>query len=91
MCELLAMPERFSLREFGDDGRMEAGERWAYPARGIDPLIKVEVKRLGTQKPARVLVLFVDDYAEGREEWVPPARLRVPWGHVGEFMAREAR
>lgn len=70
---------------------MESGERWAYRARGIDPLVEVEVKRLGTQKPARVLVLFIGDDAEGREEWVPPARLKVPWGEIAEFMAREAR
>ena len=57
----------------------------------MDPLVEVEVKRLGTQKPARVLVLFVGDEAEGREDWVPPARLKVPWGEVDEFIAREAR
>ncbi|MDF2664279.1 MAG: hypothetical protein K0R81_129 [Microbacterium sp.] len=70
---------------------MESGEHWAYRARSIDPLVEVEVKRVGTQKPARVLVLFVGDDAEGREDWVPPARLKVPWSEVGEFMAREAR
>lgn len=70
---------------------MEPGDHWAYRARGIDPLVEVEVKRLGTQKPARVLVHFVGDDAEGREEWVPPARLKVPWHEVEEFRAREAR
>lgn len=70
---------------------MEPGERWAYRARGVDPLVEVEVKRIGTQKPNRVLVLFLADEAEGREEWVPPARLKVPWVEVGEYRAREAR
>ena len=70
---------------------MEPGEHWAYRARGIDPLVEVEVKRLGTQKPARVLVHFVGNDVEGREEWVPPARLKVPWHDVEEFRAREAR
>lgn len=28
---------------------------------------------------------------EGREEWVPPARLKVPWSQVDEFRAEEAR
>lgn len=70
---------------------MESGERWAYRARGIDPLVEVEIKRLGTQKPARVLVTFLGEEAEGREEWVPPARLKVRWIGVEEFEAREAR
>lgn len=75
----------------GEDGVVDVGERWGYRARGIDPLVEVEVRRLGTQKPARVLILFVADDAEGREEWVPPARLKVPWSDVAEFQAREAR
>ena len=82
------MPETLDVR---NDEAMEPGERWAYRARGVDPLVEVEIKRLGTQKPARVLVRFVADDAEGREEWVPPARLKVPWAEVGEYRAREAR
>jgi hypothetical protein len=66
------------------------GERWGYRARGIDPLVEVEVVRHGTQKPARVLIRFVDASFEGREEWVPPARLKVPWSGAVEFEAREA-
>ncbi|MBY6061029.1 hypothetical protein [Microbacterium esteraromaticum] len=69
---------------------METGERWAYRARSIDPLVEVEVKRHGTQKPARVLVGFIGDDAEGREEWVPPARLKVRWSEVTAFEALEA-
>lgn len=75
----------------GDDGWMEPGESWAYRARGGDPLVEVRVVRKGTQKPARVLVRFVAEEFEGREEWVPPARLKVPWSGVEEFRAREER
>ncbi|NKT05212.1 hypothetical protein GS485_11295 [Rhodococcus hoagii] len=49
------------------------------------------VVRHGTQKPARVLVRFVDESFEGREEWVPPARLKVVWADVDEYRDREAR
>ncbi len=47
--------------------------------------------RHGTQKPPRVLVRFADEQFEGREEWVPPARLKVLWSEVGEYQAREGR
>lgn len=70
---------------------VQTGELWAYRARGIDPLVEVAVVRLGSQKPERVLVRFVDEVFEGRQEWVPPGRLRVPWARVGEFVAREER
>jgi hypothetical protein len=70
-------PDRRSLVQ--DNADVEPGERWAYRARQVDELVEVRVLRLGTQKPARVLVRFVDDAFEGREEWVPPARLKVPW------------
>lgn len=70
---------------------MEIGQRWGYRARGADPLVEVEVLKLGTQKPARALVRFVDESFEGREEWVPPARLKVAWDGAPEFEAREAR
>jgi hypothetical protein len=36
-------------------------------------------------------VRFVDERFEGRQEWVPPARLKVPWAAVGVFREREAR
>lgn len=67
------------------------GQSWAYRARQIDDLVEVEVIRLGTQRPARVLIRFVDASFEGREEWVPPARLKVHWGKVEEYRARELR
>ncbi|GAP61252.1 hypothetical protein AHiyo1_49340 [Arthrobacter sp. Hiyo1] len=70
---------------------MEPGESWAYRGRGVDPLVEVRVVRQGTQKPARVLVRFVSDEFEGKEEWVPPGRLKVLWSQAAEFQAREER
>lgn len=70
---------------------MKPGKSRAYRARQVDPLVDVSVVRLGAQKPARVLVRFVDDEFEGREDWVPPARLKVPWSEVEEYRAREER
>lgn len=58
--------------------------------RRIDDLVEVEVIKLGTQKPARVQVRFVDGRFEGRQEWVPPARLKVLWSTVEAFRHREA-
>jgi|HubBroStandDraft_6_1064221.scaffolds.fasta_scaffold66290_2 hypothetical protein len=58
---------------------------------GLADFVRVRVVRLGTQRPVRVLVGFVDDAFEGREEWVPPARLKVLWEQVGEFREREER
>jgi hypothetical protein len=34
-------------------------------------------------------VFFVDDHFEGREEWVPPPRLKVPWDQAEHWQARE--
>lgn len=78
-------------RDSYEDGSMEIGERWGYRAHGVDPLVEVEVLKNGTKKPARTLVRFVAERFEGRQEWVPPARLKVPWEEVGEFEASEAR
>lgn len=39
-----------------------------YRARQVDELFQLQVVRLGTRRPARVLVQFVDDAFEGREE-----------------------
>lgn len=64
------------------------GQSWAYRARRVDEL---DALRRGTQTPPRVLVCFVDDRFEGREEWVPPARLKVPWSGVEQLRTREAR
>jgi len=70
---------------------VEVGEAWAYRARGSDPLVKVSVVRVGVQRPARVLVRFVDAAVEGREEWGPRARVKVIWSDVAAYEAREAR
>ncbi len=67
------------------------GEPWAYRARHVDPLVQVVVVRLGVKTPRRVLVRFVDEEFEGLQDWVPPARLKVPWAGVEEFAARERR
>lgn len=69
----------------------EPGELWAYRARGIDPLEPVTVIRHGTDRPARVLVRFVAEARDGSEEWVPPARLKVPWDQRYAFMTEESR
>lgn len=69
----------------------EPDEVWAYRARGVDPLTPVRVVRHGQNTPPRVLIHFVDEQMEGREEWVPPARLKVPWAEVDDFIAVEAR
>lgn len=67
-----------------DLAEVTVGELWAYRQRGTDPVTRVEVLRLGTAKPPRVLVKFTDDQFEGRSEWVPPRRLKVPWDQADE-------
>lgn len=67
------------------------GETWAYRHHGGDPLVQVLVRSIGSKRPARVLIRFVDAEFEGREEWVPPARLKVLWRDVDAFIARERR
>ena len=69
----------------------KVGESWAYRERQIDDVVAVEVVKVGTQRPARVLVRFVDERFEGRQDWVPPARLKVLWTAVDAFREREAR
>jgi hypothetical protein len=67
------------------------GGVWAYRARSVDELVPVKVLKAGTGKPPRLLVRFEAPAMEGREEWVPPARLKVLWGDVDAFRAEEAR
>ena len=67
------------------------GAAWAYRARQADPLVEVVVMKIGSRRPIRVLIRFVDPSFEGLEEWVPPARLRVPWVEVETFEAKEGR
>jgi hypothetical protein len=68
---------------------LTVGQEWAYRANAKQPLARVRVTKLGTRKPERAKVFFVDDHFEGREEWVPPLRLRVPWEQAGQWQARE--
>ncbi|MBP2322655.1 hypothetical protein JOF56_003040 [Kibdelosporangium banguiense] len=70
---------------------MEVGQEWAYRAKQRDPVVQVKVLRIGTNRPPRVLVRFVADQFEGREEWVPPARLKTLWSRVDDWLASEAR
>lgn len=70
---------------------LAVGERWAYRQKQTDPVTCVEVVRLGTTKPARVQIKFVDDAFEGRQEWVPPARLKVPWAGVDAWQRRQSQ
>ena len=70
---------------------MNAGEAWAYRARTADPLVEVKIVRIGSRRPARILARFVAPEFEGREDWIPPARLKVPWTQAAEFTARERR
>ena len=69
----------------------QVGEFWAYRARRIDEVVQVEVVKLGTQRPPRVLVRWVDENFEGRREWVPPGRLKVRWDGVAAFREHESR
>jgi hypothetical protein len=74
-----------------DGSEVKAGQSWAYRAHQGDELAQVMVARLGTQRPARVMVQFTDEAFEGRQEWIPPARLKVLWQDVSVFRAREER
>lgn len=67
---------------------MNVGEVWAYRARQIEPFVQVVVVRIGVRSLARVLVRFADD-VEGRQEWVPPSRLRGLWTDVDDVDAAE--
>jgi hypothetical protein len=70
---------------------MEVGQRWAYRATFTEPVVCVEIQKIGASRPARVKIRFVDDVFEGRQEWVPPTRLKVPWDQAGAWQAREDR
>lgn len=67
------------------------GSRWAYRAGSREDLVEVEVVRLGVKKPARLLVRWIADEFEGRQDWVPLSRLKVPWDRVEALRAWEAR
>jgi hypothetical protein len=69
---------------------LAVGQSWAYRARQVDDVVEVEVLKLGTQRPPRVLVRFVDERFEGRQEWVSPARLKTLWEFVDAFREWDA-
>lgn len=68
-----------------------AGENWAYQHNVRSPIEHVVVTAVGTKKPPRVKIRFLDESAEGRDEWVPPGRLKVRWNEVDAWKAREER
>ncbi|MEV0065657.1 hypothetical protein [Amycolatopsis sp. NPDC050768] len=70
---------------------IEVGQRWACRKGARDHAACVDVVRVGSSRPPRVRVRFTDDEYEGREEWVPPGRLKVLWEHVDVWQANEAR
>jgi hypothetical protein len=67
------------------------GEEWAYREKAGDAVTLVRVTRIGTTRPLRVRIRFMDDAYEGREDWVPPARLKVRWADVAHWQEREDR
>jgi hypothetical protein len=85
-------------RHFGQDLRvpqniaeLRVGSGWAYRQHRDDPIVRVRVLRIGKERPLRAKVRFVDDEFEGREDWVPRARLKAPWEGLGPWQAREER
>lgn len=58
---------------------MRIGEEWAYRAKQRDPLVQVQIRRIGTKRPPRGLIRFIEDEHEGREEWGSPAGLKTTW------------
>lgn len=69
----------------------QVGESWAYRVGASDPLDEVVIIRIGVRTPARVLVRFRSEQFEGREDWVPPSRLKVAWSQAGEYLAQEQK
>lgn len=74
-----------------DLSELEVGQCWAYRQKQTEPVTRVEVLRLGTAKPLRVQIRFVEDKFEGRQEWVPPSRLKVLWEDVDGWRLNEQR
>lgn len=71
---------------------MEIGEVWAFRKNSsVKTFHPVSVKALGSKRPPRVKIQFVEDEFEGRQEWVSPARLEVLWGDLGPYAERDAQ
>jgi hypothetical protein len=47
---------------------MEEGEHWAYRSNRIGKFAEVTIKAIGTKRPPRVKILWVDDTYEGGTE-----------------------
>ncbi|HEX3783664.1 MAG TPA: hypothetical protein VHX38_28710 [Pseudonocardiaceae bacterium] len=74
-----------------DLSELAVGEKWGYQHKQTEPVTCVEVTRLGTGRPPRVQIKFIDDEHEGRQEWVPPGRLKVRWSDVDAWRENERR
>ena len=70
---------------------VNVGEEWAYRERANANPTPVRVTKVGMASPPRVKIRFLDDTFEGREEWVPPSRLKVLWADLDRWRAREDR
>jgi|HubBroStandDraft_1064217.scaffolds.fasta_scaffold91012_2 hypothetical protein len=70
---------------------VQVGEEWAYREKARNPAVRVEVVRVGTSRPPRVRVRFLGEEFEGREDWIPPNRLKVLWSDATAWQARENR
>lgn len=68
---------------------MDIGSEWAYRTNQRKPVTRVKVLRVGANRPLRVLVRFMADEYEGREEWVPPARLKTTWDKAEVWVAND--
>jgi hypothetical protein len=89
---------RHHVRQFGQDlqvpqsvAELRVGSYWAYQQHRDDPTACVRVLRFGKERPLRAKVRFLGDEFEGREDWLPRARLKAPWEEVGSWQAREER
>jgi hypothetical protein len=69
---------------------VETSERWAYRHHEVESLAEVIIESIGSKRPLRTKIRFVDDSFEGRAEWVPPSRLKCLWLERDEFEVREA-
>jgi hypothetical protein len=69
---------------------MRVGQHWAYRVKVRGPVSEVRIDRLGTSRPPRVRVTFVDDEHEGRSDWVPVTRLKIEWDNRERFLEHEA-
>ena len=75
----------------GRSPEVNVGEEWAYREGANANPTPVRVTKVGTARPPRVKIRFLDDTFEGREEWVPPSRLKVLWADLDAWRAREDR